>query len=53
MGTAEKVALGIVGIGFVTTLVLPDRQTAQVIRAIADLFTRALGQAMGFRPATA
>lgn len=49
MGTAEKVALAIVGIGFVTTLILPDRQTVQVITAGSNAFTRALGQAMGFR----
>ena len=49
MGTVEKVALAIVAVAFVTTLVLPDRQTAQVVRAGSDLFTRGLGQAMGFR----
>lgn len=53
MGTVEKIALAIVGVAFVTTLVLPDRQTAKVISAGSDLFTRSLGQAMGFRPAGA
>jgi len=47
MGTVEKVAMGIVGIGFVTTLLLPDRQTAKVLGAITDLFTKGLRQAMG------
>jgi hypothetical protein len=51
MGTAEKIALAIVGVGFVTTLILPDRITVQVIRAGSDFFTRSLGQAMGFKPA--
>jgi hypothetical protein len=53
VGTIEKVALGIVAVGFVTTLVLPDRQTAQVVRAGSDLFSRGLGTAMGMRPAAA
>lgn len=53
MGTVEKVALAIVGVAFITTLLLPDRQTVKVIGATSDLFTRALGQAMGFRTATA
>lgn len=47
MGTVEKVALGIVGIGFVTTLVLPDRHTDKVIAAISDFFSRGLKTAMG------
>jgi len=47
MGTAEKVATGIVTVALVTTLVLSGRQTAQVIKAIADLFTGALKAAMG------
>jgi hypothetical protein len=51
MGTAEKIALAIVGVGFVTTLILPDRQTVKVIQAGSNLFTSGLGQAMGFRPA--
>lgn len=47
MGTFEKVALGIVGIGFATTLVLPDRHTDKVIAAISDFFSRGLKTAMG------
>jgi hypothetical protein len=53
MGTIEKIALAIVGVGFVTTLVLPDRQTEKVVRAGSSLFTNGLGQAMGFRPQAA
>lgn len=52
MGTLQKVALGIVGIGMVTTLLLPRRQTPQVINAVDKLFRGALGTAMGTaRPA--
>lgn len=47
MGTVEKVALGIVAVAFVTTLVLNDRKTADVIRAVGDVFTRGLREAMG------
>jgi hypothetical protein len=47
MGTLEKVAMGIVGIGLVTTLILPDRKTPQVIDAITRLFRGSLATAMG------
>lgn len=47
MGTAEKVAMGIVGIGLVTTLILPKRQTPQVINAFTNLFRGSLATAMG------
>jgi hypothetical protein len=47
MGTIEKVALAVVAVAFVTTLVLPDRKTPQVIGSIADLFTRSVKTAMG------
>lgn len=43
----EKVALAIVGVGMVTTLVLPGRQTPAVINAISNLFTRSLGTSIG------
>lgn len=49
MSTFEKIAMGIVGIGLVTTLILPGRQTPKVIGALADLFTGALATAMGNR----
>lgn len=47
MTTVQKVALGIVGIAFVTTLVLPKRQTPAVVGAFDKLFRGALGTAMG------
>ena len=47
MSTIEKVALAIVGVAFVTTLILPDRQTPRVINSVADLFTRSVRTAMG------
>lgn len=47
MGTVERVALAIVGVAFVTTLILPGRQTANVIKAGSNLFSTALQRAMG------
>jgi hypothetical protein len=47
MGTAEKVAMGIIGIGLVTTLLLPGRQTPAVINAFTGLFRGSLATAMG------
>jgi hypothetical protein len=47
MTSLERVAMGIVGIALVTTLILPGRQTASVIRAGSDLFTGSLRTAMG------
>lgn len=47
MGTFQKVLLGIVGIGMVTTLILPKRQTPQVVNAFGTAGTRFLGTAMG------
>lgn len=46
MTTVEKVAMGIIGIGMATTLLLPGRQTVGVINAVRGLFTGALGTAM-------
>jgi len=46
MSTAEKLGMGIITIGLITTLVLPDRKTAQVIDAFARLFRGALGTAI-------
>lgn len=45
--TAEKVAMGVVGIGMATTLVLPKRQTPGVIDALGSFFSGVLGTAMG------
>lgn len=47
MGTVERVALAIVGVAFVTTLILPDRQTAKVLQAGGQFFTSSLKTAMG------
>lgn len=47
MTTVEKVAMGIVGIALVTTLILPGRQTAQVIKAGGQIFNSALKTSMG------
>jgi hypothetical protein len=46
MGTVEKIAMGIVGIAFVTTLILPGRQTPKVIDAVSNLFRGSLATAM-------
>jgi len=47
MTLAEKVAGGIVTIALVTTLILPDRQTAAVLKALWDGFANAITKAMG------
>lgn len=47
MNTVQKVAMGIVAIGMVTTMVLPGRQTPQVINAFTNLFRGSLATAMG------
>lgn len=46
MTTVEKVAMGIIGIGMATTLLLPGRQTVKVIDAVRNLFTGSLATAM-------
>jgi hypothetical protein len=47
MSSIEKVALAIVGVALITTLVLPRRQTPQVIGATGTAFRGALATAMG------
>lgn len=47
MTTIEKVLMGIVGVAMVTTLVLPRRQTPQVINATGNAFRGSLATAMG------
>lgn len=47
MTTVEKVLMAIVGVAMVTTLILPRRQTPQVINAAGGAFSRSLGTAMG------
>jgi hypothetical protein len=46
MNNATKIAMGIVGIGMVTALVLPNRNTVGVIGAIQKLFQGSLGTAI-------
>lgn len=47
MSTVEKVAMGIIGIGMATTLILPGRQTIGVVNAFTGLFRGSLATAMG------
>lgn len=47
MSLAEKWFAGIIGIGMVTTLLLPGRQTVGVINAITGLTRGTLATAMG------
>lgn len=46
MRTAERVLMGIIGVGMVTTLILPGRQTPQVIDAGRKFFQGSLFTAM-------
>lgn len=41
-----RIAVAIVGVGLVTALVLPNRQTAQVLKAAGGVFNGALGTAI-------
>jgi hypothetical protein len=47
MTTVEKVLMGIIGVAMVTTLILPRRQTPQVINATGNAFRGSLATAMG------
>jgi hypothetical protein len=47
MGTAQKIAMGIIGIGMATALLLPGRQTPQVIKAFGDATRGLLATSMG------
>jgi hypothetical protein len=47
VSTVEKVLMGVIGVAMITTLVLPRRQTPQVINAAGTAFNRSLGTAMG------
>ena len=47
MGTFERVATAIVGVGLVTTLILNGRQTEKILRAGGAVFTSALRTSMG------
>ena len=46
MNNLTKIAMGVVGIGMVTALVLPNRNTVGVIGAIQKLFQGSLGTAI-------
>lgn len=46
MDSITKVLMGIVGIGMVTTAVLPGRKTAEVINAFSNFFRGSLATAM-------
>lgn len=47
MTAVQKVAMGIIAIGMMTTLILPGRQTPQVLDAFGRLFRGSLATAMG------
>jgi hypothetical protein len=46
VSTVQKIAMGIVGIGLATALLLPGRNTVGVIGAIQKLFQGSLGTAI-------
>lgn len=46
MPTVQKFIMGLIAIGMVTTLILPGRQTPQVIGAGRQLLTGSLSTAM-------
>jgi len=41
------VALAIVGVAFVTTLILPDRRTQQILQTAGGVFTSSIRTSMG------
>lgn len=47
MSTVEKFMAGLIGIAMVTTLILPKRQTPQVINAATGFVRGTLSTAMG------
>jgi hypothetical protein len=47
MSTVEKVLMGIIGVAMVTTVILPGRQTPQVLNAFGNVFSGSLKTAMG------
>lgn len=51
MTTVEKIAMGIIGLGMITTLLLPGRQTVPVIGAVSGLFKGSLATAMATKQA--
>lgn len=49
MSTLQKLGMGIIALGLATTLVLPGRQTPQVLDSGRKFVTGALGTAMGLQ----
>lgn len=47
MSTVEKFMAGIVGVALITTLILPKRQTPQVINAATSFVRGTMATAMG------
>jgi hypothetical protein len=47
VSTLEKFLTGVVGVGLVTTLVLPKRQTPAVVSAFGTALSRVLSTVMG------
>lgn len=47
MSTIEKFMAGIVGVALITTLILPKRQTPQVINAATGFVRGTMATAMG------
>lgn len=47
MGTVQKIALAVVGVAFVTTLVLPTHNTVPVLGQLTKLSTGSLSVAEG------
>jgi hypothetical protein len=46
MDNVTKIAVAIVGVAMITALVLPNRNTAQVLTSAGGVFTSALGTAI-------
>jgi hypothetical protein len=46
-GNGKLIIVGLVGLGTITTLILPKRQTIGVVNAFRDLGAKWLGTAMG------
>lgn len=47
MSTGQKFLIGIIGIAFATTLILPGRQTVPVLRGATKLITGSVSTAQG------
>jgi hypothetical protein len=46
MSTVQKIGLAIVGVGAITALTLPGRQSASVLKAAGGIFQGGLGTAI-------